>query len=119
VSPNPVNTLYPNGILAGEPEQQTQFSATVTEATNTAVTWAITSGGTDDSISSTGLYTAPTAVPPGPVTITATSQADGTKFGTATVNIQTPTPAGTTKITVSGSENSQPTQTTTFNLTVN
>jgi len=117
VSPSSVNTLWPN--LSGAPSQTQQFTANVTGTTNTAVTWTISSGGTTDTISSSGgLYTAPTAVPPGPVTIKATSQADATKSGSATVNIQTPTPAGTYQITVTVTEGSLPPQTTTFNLVV-
>jgi hypothetical protein len=116
VSPSSVNTLWPN--LSGFPSQTQQFTANVTGTTNTAVTWTISSGGTTDTISSTGMYTAPTAVPPGAVTVKATSQADATKSGSATVNIQTPTPAGTYQITVTVTEGSLPPQTTTFNLVV-
>ena len=116
VSPTPVNTLFPN--LSGAPAQTQQFTPTVTnDSSNTAVNWAISSGGTTDTISSSGLYTAPTSVPSGPVTVTATSQADGSKVGTATINIQTPTPAGTYPITVTVTEGTV-TKTPTFNLTV-
>jgi hypothetical protein len=119
VSPNSVNTLYPNSILPGEPLQTQQFSAKVNNASNQTVTWAITANQTDDSIDpNTGLYTAPSAVPSGAVTITATAQADATKKGNGAVNIQTPTPPGTTQITVTITEG--PTvQTPKFNLTVN
>jgi Pro-kumamolisin, activation domain/Bacterial Ig-like domain (group 3) len=116
VSPASVNTLWPN--LPGLSTSQTQqFTATVTNSTNTAVNWAITAGGTNDTISSTGLYTAPTAWSQQPVTITATSQANATSTGTATVMLREPTPAGTTPITVTVTEGSV-SQTTTLNLTV-
>lgn len=64
--------------------QTFQFSATVSNSTNTAVTWAVngTAGGssTVGTISATGLYTAPSLVPsPASVSITATSQADTSK----------------------------------------
>jgi hypothetical protein len=63
-----------------------QFSATVTGTTNQNVAWSISpSVGT---ISATGLYTAPgvlTSIQP--ITVTATSAQDGTRFGTATVNL--------------------------------
>jgi uncharacterized protein (DUF1800 family) len=53
------------------------------------VTWSATPG----TISSTGLYTAPAAMPASPaVTIRATSTADTTKFATAAVTIQSATP---------------------------
>jgi hypothetical protein len=72
--------------------QGTQFTATVTGDTNTAVTWAVngvaagnTSFGT---ISSTGFYVAPATLPsPASVTVTATSQKDTTKSASATVTI--------------------------------
>ena len=59
-----------------------QFSAYVTGTTNTAVTWTA-SGGT---VSSGGLYTAPTAA--GTYTVKATSQADTTKSAVATVTVE-------------------------------
>lgn len=68
------------------PASQSQpFTATVTGTTNTAVTWSVIGGGT---ITSTGMYTAPSTVPnPPQVTVTATSQADRTKSGSATVTV--------------------------------
>jgi Pro-kumamolisin, activation domain/Bacterial Ig-like domain (group 3) len=116
VSPNPVNTLWPN--LSGAPLQAQQFTATVSGTSNTTVTWAISSGMSTDSISATGLYSAPTSVPPTAVVVTATSQADTTKTGSATVNIQTPTPSGMSTVTVTATEGSRPPQTSTFTLTV-
>ena len=102
VTPSTVNTLWPN--LQGAPLQAQQFTANVTGTSNTAVTWAISSGGTTDTISSTGLYTAPTSAPPTHVVVTATSQADTTKSGNATINIQTPTPTGNSTVTVTVQE---------------
>ena len=58
-----------------------QFSATVTGSSNTAVTWSVTGG----SVSSTGLYTAPTTA--GTYTVKATSVADTTKSASATVTV--------------------------------
>jgi hypothetical protein len=68
---------------------QTQtFMATVSGTTNTAVTWSVTGGAANGSISTAGVYTAPSAVPnPAAVTVTATSQADATKSGSATVTV--------------------------------
>jgi hypothetical protein len=72
-----------------------QFTANLTNASNPAVTWQVdgTSGGDSNvgTISSTGLYTAPSAVPNTPnssVTVTAVSQADTTKSASAAVTIK-------------------------------
>jgi hypothetical protein len=65
-----------------------QFNATVLDTFNTAVTWSVAGGSANGTISSTGLYTAPTAVPtPAQVVIIATSQKDKSRTGTATVTI--------------------------------
>jgi hypothetical protein len=69
------------------------FSATVQNTTNTAVTWQVngTAGGsaTVGTISTSGVYTAPKLPPSGgTVTISAVSQADTTKSGSATVTVQ-------------------------------
>jgi hypothetical protein len=62
-----------------------QFTAAVADTTNTAVTWTVTGGGT---ITSSGLYTAPSTPPSGAVTVTATSQADTSVSGAATVTVK-------------------------------
>src|SRR6202166_1777591 len=64
--------------------QQKQFAASVSGSTNTAVTWAA-SGGT---ITSGGLYTAPSSA--GTYTVTATSAADSTKSASAVVTVSQP-----------------------------
>src|SRR6202008_541842 len=69
-----------------------QFSATVQNTSNTAVTWQVNgvAGGnaTVGTILSSGLYTAPGAVPnPASVTVTAVSQADATKSASALVTV--------------------------------
>lgn len=69
-----------------------QFTATVENTSNTAVTWQVNgvTGGnaTAGTISSSGLYTAAGAVPsPATVTVTAVSQADTTKSASAQVTI--------------------------------
>jgi hypothetical protein len=71
------------------------FTATVSNTANTDVAWWVNSiqGGdsTIGTISSSGVYTAPAAVPnPAVVTITAKSAADNTKTGTASVTIIPP-----------------------------
>src|SRR6266478_1446648 len=78
------------------PGQTQQFTATVTGTTNMAVNWQVNgvAGGnaTVGTITTGGLYTAPSTVPnPATVTVTAVSQADTTKSGPASVTIQAPT----------------------------
>jgi len=85
VSVSPVSvTVAPSGTV--------QFTATVTGTTNSTVMWTATasdgSGANVGIISASGLYTAP-GTPPNPsiVNIKATSVADATKSGSATVNV--------------------------------
>ncbi len=65
-----------------------QFTAAVRDTSNTGVTWSASSG----QISTTGLFTAPTVSAATVVTVTATSTADPTAKGSATISV---TPAGT------------------------
>ena len=72
---NPMVTVSPATANVQEASQQ-QFTATVTNTTDTAVTWQVNgvTGGnaTVGTINSSGLYTAPAAIPnPASVTITA------------------------------------------------
>lgn len=68
--------------------QTQQFSASVLNTSNTAVTWTVTGPSGDvGSISDTGLYTASGGVPSGSISITATSVADPTKVATASVEV--------------------------------
>src|SRR5207244_3862050 len=74
-----------------------QFSANVIGSTNTAVTWTSSAG----TISTSGLFTAPTVTTNTNVTVTATSNANSTKKASATVAVN---PTGSTiSITVSPS----------------
>src|SRR5437764_297083 len=80
-----------------------QFSATVQNTSNTAVTWQVNgvAGGnaTVGTISSSGLYTAPAAVQSTTtVTVTAVSQADATKSASVQVTI---TPTAAVSVTIS------------------
>jgi hypothetical protein len=62
-----------------------QFSATVTNATNQAVTWSLSGLGTVDT---NGVYTAPTVIASQQTaTVTATSVADPTKHEAATITL--------------------------------
>jgi hypothetical protein len=66
-----------------------QFNAIVTGTTNTSVTWSVVGGTSNGTISTTGLYFAPTTLPsPAQVTVTVSSQADSSKSASATVTIQ-------------------------------
>ena len=91
-TPNPVRvTISPVSATVGAGGTQ-QFTATVENTNNTAVTWQVSGviGGnaTVGTISSSGLYTAPAVVPnPAIVTVTAVSQADPTKSASAQVTI--------------------------------
>jgi uncharacterized protein (DUF1800 family) len=84
-APQPISVSVSPASANVQLSATAQFTATVTNTSNTAVTWSATAG----SISTSGLYTAPTAMPPSQVvTITATSQADPTKQGTASALLQ-------------------------------
>jgi uncharacterized protein (DUF1800 family) len=84
----------------------TQFTATVTNTSNTAVNWQINgvTGGAaaTGTISTTGLYTPPAAIPnPNTVTITAVSLASASASGSITETILNPIPT-ITSATVTG-----------------
>jgi len=73
---------------------QQQFTA------NQSVTWAITGGGANGTISGTGLYTPPAVVPnPATVTVTATP-ATAAAPGSAFLTVAAPTAVGTSQIKV-------------------
>jgi hypothetical protein len=74
VTLSPTSTTIPTG-------GQQQFSASVSGTTNTAVVWTASGG----SVSSSGLYTAPSSA--GTYTITVTSAADTSKSATAIVTV--------------------------------
>ena len=87
-------SLFPNN--SGWPLQTAKFTATVANATNTSVTWAVTTpnGGTIDA---TGLYTAPTVARNNPpsVTVTATSVANPSASGSGRETLTAATVPGT------------------------
>jgi hypothetical protein len=76
--------------------QTQQFTATVANTLDTVVQWQVNgvAGGdaVNGSISSTGLYTAPVAVPGAPVFVTAVSSADPSATGTAQAALMSPIP---------------------------
>jgi hypothetical protein len=67
------------------------FAATVTNSSNTAVTWSIQEGAAGGTVSATGLYTAPATA--GTYHVVAQSSADSSKTATATVAVTNPSPA--------------------------
>jgi len=71
-----------------QPGATQQFTATVSHATNQAVTWTATGG----TVSSNGLYTAGTTT--GSFTVTATSVQDSTKSAPAAITITNSTTSG-------------------------
>jgi hypothetical protein len=84
-------TVFPSAtsVVVG---QTVPFNATVTGTTNTAVNWEVAgvAGGnsTVGTITTGGLYTAPSVLPnPSTVVVTAVSQADTTKMGTGRVQV--------------------------------
>ena len=86
-------TVTPNAspVIVGVNLTQ-QFTASVSGSSNQAVTWSVSgsscTGSACGTISSTGLYTAPSSVPVMPaVTVTATSQVDTKQFRKVTVRI--------------------------------
>jgi hypothetical protein len=84
VSVTPATT----SLVAG---QQQQFTASVTGATNTAVTWSLNPA--FGAVSATGLYTAPVSVTSQQnVTLIATSVADVTKSSSSVITLTPTTP---------------------------
>ncbi len=76
------------GIL--EASQTQAFTATVSNTSNTAVTWSLSPA--VGSISTAGLYTAPASIPTEQtITVTATSVADSTKSASASMSLVVPT----------------------------
>jgi hypothetical protein len=82
-------SVQPSGINVVVGTTQ-QFTATVADTSNQGVTWSVAGGSGNGTISSTGLYKAPAAVPnPSLVSVMATSLKDNTKVGTATLTVTT------------------------------
>ncbi len=89
---NPISVSITPATAALQAGGSQQFSASVSNATNTAVNWSVNgvSGGnaTAGTVSSSGLYKAPTSATSNTaVTLTATSVADSTKSASARVTV--------------------------------
>ncbi len=76
--------------------QVLQFGASVLNSTNPAVTWSVNgvTGGDpgNGTIDATGRYTAPLSLPSAPAIVSATSQANPTSTGSASVSLLSSTP---------------------------
>src|SRR5262249_34031322 len=87
VSISPTNA----SVLTGQTQQ---FRASLSGTSNTAVKWLVSGilGGNASvgAISAAGLYTAPSTVPTGSVTVTAQSAANSSSSATASVSVSQP-----------------------------
>jgi hypothetical protein len=129
-TPQPINVTVNQGVPPSVfptypvgSSQTASFSATVTNSTNTAVTWNVltASGGTIVSTGpTTATYTPPAVAAglPTSVTITATSQADPTKIGSAQETLKPSTIPGTYNLTVTATEGTIQNTTSNIVLTV-
>jgi hypothetical protein len=100
-------TVSPVGVSLGQ-NQSATFTATVSNVSNTTVTWQVNgiAGGNSSigTITSAGVYTSPTTLTSAfSVTITAIAQTDTTKTATAIVALNPPATAPKSPITVSPS----------------
>jgi hypothetical protein len=82
VTPITVSVSPPSATVVASATQQ--FSATVANATNKAVSWSASTG----TVNSSGLFTASAVTVSTPATVTATSAADPTKSAKASVTLQ-------------------------------
>jgi uncharacterized protein (DUF1800 family) len=102
-----VSLTGPSQVSIGTP---VKFTSAVSGTSNTAVTWAILGASTSENygtISASGLYTPPPAVPVHTgITITATSQADATKHASELVTISNPVPVITSATLTAGQHSS-------------
>lgn len=114
-APVSVSVTGPSQVRLGT---TVQLTATVTGSTNSAVNWQVNgvTGGSSNvgTISSTGLYTPPSAIPSsGSVTLAAVSQTPSQARGSITETILNPTPSIISAVAVGTSS------TYTFNVTGN
>jgi len=98
-------SVSPHSVTVDSSAQQ-QFTATVQNANDSAVTWTTTAG----KINSQGLFTAPSVTIQTEVTITATSVQDNTKQATARATVTPPptAPLSITTTTLSGASEGSP-----------
>jgi serine protease len=131
--PAPVSVSVTPGTASIQTGGTQSFTATVTNTSNTAVTWQVNgvAGGnsTMGVISTSGVYSAPSMVPsPATVTVTAVSVADPTRSGSAHVTVTAPAPGpapvsvsvipGTASVQTGGTQSFTATVTNTSNTAV-
>ncbi|HXA64503.1 MAG TPA: DUF2341 domain-containing protein, partial [Bryobacteraceae bacterium] len=86
IVPPPIAVSLKPPAVTLEPSQTQQFTATVTNTTNTAVTWTVNPN--TGTISPAGLYTPPSTISMQQVvTVTATSVEDTSKFASASLTL--------------------------------
>ncbi|NVJ26116.1 Ig-like domain-containing protein [Myxococcus sp. AM011] len=101
-TPTVIVKVTPEVVTIGQ-GTSTDLTAEVSGSSITAVQWSVEGGDENGTVSSTGRYTAPNA--PGTYTVTATSVADPTKKGSASVTVE-PVVVGEVTVTVSPSSGS-------------
>ncbi|HUX67813.1 MAG TPA: hypothetical protein VMV31_10025 [Terriglobales bacterium] len=99
----PVVSIAPAAVTLQAGGGQQQFTATVLNATNTAVVWKVNNllGGnaTAGTITQAGLYSAPAAVPSGAVAVEAVSMANANSQAAAVVTLTAPVAVSLTPAT--------------------
>jgi Chitobiase/beta-hexosaminidase C-terminal domain len=111
----PISVALTPSTVSLSPAQSQAFTATVSNSTNTDVTWSLSPA--VGSITTTGVYSAPTSIANAQtVTVTATSVADSTKTASASVFLL---PATTYYLSPTGSDSNSGTSSTAPWLTPN
>ncbi len=82
---NPLSVSVDPRAMTLKPGQSGTFTASVTGSPNKSVTWSVVESAGGSFTGTTGLYTAPASY--GAFTVVARSQADPSRFGTATVTV--------------------------------
>src|SRR5258708_17876608 len=93
-SKTPVTVSIAPTVVSAVVGMTQQFTATVTSTSNTTGTWSVAGGAPNGTITSTGVYTAPVAVPnPPQLPGSATSQARMTESAVALITVVSSTSA--------------------------
>jgi hypothetical protein len=98
----PVTVQVAPGTSSLQVGQSQSFSATVSNASNSSVTWSVKEGTAGGTITAAGAYTAPMKA--GSYHVVATSVADSTKTASAAITATAPAPAFTSAAPGSASE---------------
>lgn len=103
-TPNVTVTVSPATIQL-QPNQGTDFTATVTGSSNTGVNWSVQEGASGGTVTSAGRYVAPALA--GTYHVVATSKANSSKRGQATVTVPLALVVSETAITLTLRESKQ------------